>query len=140
MQVRRWSLDERPMARRLFEDVEEGLYRENRFAEGRLHVGNRLADPRAIDVPVLGVVEPGSRIVPPASIEAYRRDTSSKDTEVLNYPGDTGVMMQHVGVLVGMNSHTFLWPRIVSWIRRHAPHAGQAMPNVRAAVRSNRPW
>jgi polyhydroxyalkanoate synthase subunit PhaC len=34
-QVRRWSLDESPMARRLFEEVEEALYRQNRFAEGR---------------------------------------------------------------------------------------------------------
>jgi polyhydroxyalkanoate synthase subunit PhaC len=118
LRVRRWSLDERPMARQLFEEVKEGLYRENRFAERRLHVGQRLADPRAIDAPMLGVFEPRSRIVPPSAIEAYRHCTSSPDVALLDYPGDRGVMLRHVGVLVGRNAHEAVWPRILNWISK----------------------
>lgn len=114
--VRRWSLDESPMARRLFEEVGEMLYRENRFAEGRLHVDGRLADPRAIEAPVLAVMDPRSRIVPPPSIEAYRTRTGSDEVDILEYSGDSGVVIQHVGVLVGRNAHHSLWPRISSWI------------------------
>jgi polyhydroxyalkanoate synthase subunit PhaC len=115
-QVRRWSLDETPMARRLFEEVCEALYRENRFAEGRLSVGGRLADPRAIQAPVLAVSDPRSRVVPPASIEAYGTCTASSDVDILEYAGDVGVVLQHVGVLVGANAHRQLWPRILQWL------------------------
>jgi polyhydroxyalkanoate synthase subunit PhaC len=114
--VRRWTLDEAPMARRLFEEVYEALYRENRFAERRLEIGARLADPRAIEAPILAVLDRRSRIVPPASMEAYRTCTSAKRVEILEYAGDVGVVMQHVGVLVGRNAHERLWPRIVDWL------------------------
>ncbi len=123
-QVRRWTLDESPMARRLFEEVDQALYRENRFAEGLLRVGARLADPRAIEAPILAVLDRRSRIVPPASIEAYRTCTHSSRVQFLEYAGDTGVVMQHVGVLVGRNAHEHLWPRICSWIRDEALSLG----------------
>lgn len=118
-QVRRWSLDESPIARKLFDEVADALYRENRFAERCLRIGGRLADPRAIEVPILAVLDPRSRIVPPASVEAYRTCTGSSDVEILEYRGDTGVLMQHVGVLIGENAHASLWPQILDWSRRH---------------------
>jgi polyhydroxyalkanoate synthase subunit PhaC len=121
LQVRRWTLDETPLPRRLFEEVTDYLYRQNRFAQGTLKVGTRSADPRAISMPILAVVDPRSHIIPPASIEAYVERTGSTDVEILEYPGDVGVMLQHVGVLVGENAHELLWPMIGGWMRRHAP-------------------
>jgi polyhydroxyalkanoate synthase len=118
--VRRWSLDESPMAARLFEQTVDELYRDNRFAERRLRVGGAAADPMAIDMPVLAVVDPRSRIVPRASVDAYRTRTGSCDVQILHYRGDQGVMVQHVGVLVGANAHRALWPRILRWIHRRA--------------------
>jgi hypothetical protein len=79
-------------------------------------VGGRLADPRAIRAPILAVLDPRSRIVPPAAVVA-RTHTSSSDVQFLRYAGDSGVMMQHVGVLVGANAHEYLWPKIIGWIR-----------------------
>jgi len=117
--VRRWTFDESPMARRLFEEVGEDLYRNNRFAQRTLRVGDPVADPRAIDMPILAVGDPRSRIVPPPSIDAYRTHTGSRDVTILRYAGYRGVMLQHVGVLVGANAHRSLWPRIVNWIGRH---------------------
>jgi polyhydroxyalkanoate synthase len=35
---------------------------------------------------------------------------------VLEYGGDTGVVVQHLGVLVGRNAHRILWPRILAWL------------------------
>jgi polyhydroxyalkanoate synthase len=116
-QVRRWTLDETPMAQRLFEEVDEALYRSNRFARGELRIAGLLADPRAIEAPIVAVLDRRSRIVPPASIEAYRTHTGSKDVEILEYAGDTGVVVQHVGVLVGPSAHAHLWPRICGWAR-----------------------
>src|SRR5690606_36977133 len=110
-QVRRWSLDESPMARRLFVEVVEALYRENRFAERRLELAGRLADPRSLQAPILAVRDPCSRLVPPPSIEAYSTHTASNDVQILEYHGDVGVMLQHVGVLVGKSAPERLWPQ-----------------------------
>jgi polyhydroxyalkanoate synthase len=123
-QVRRWTLDETPMPRRLFEDVVEQLYRRDRFARGTLDLASRRADPLAIVAPIAAVVDPRSHIVPPASVAAYRKCTGSPDVRLFEYDGDVGVMLQHVGVLVGDNAHAALWPRIVDWI--HEIHCGAA--------------
>ena len=120
LRVRRWMLDETAMAGRLFEEVLDRLYRENRFAQRALEVEGRLADPRAMVMPILGVVDRRSRIVPPRSVEAYRSCTRSSDVEIADYSGDNGVVMQHIGVLVGQNAHRLLWPRVLQWVRRHA--------------------
>jgi polyhydroxyalkanoate synthase len=117
LQVRRWTLDETPMAGALLDEVANHLYRDNAFAEGRLEIGGRVAAPGAITAPVLGVLDPHSRIVPPSSVEAYRSRTASKNVRILAYTGDSGVVLQHVGVLVGRNAHRALWPQIAAWIQ-----------------------
>jgi len=35
---------------------------------------------------------------------------------VLQYHGDIGVNLQHVGVLAGRNAHATLWPTIFDWL------------------------
>jgi len=119
IRVRRWMLDETPMANRLFEEVVELLYRKNRFIRRSLMVGNRLADPRRIDVPILSVVQPDCRIAPPRSVLPIHELTSSADNRLLCYKGDTGVALQHIGMLVGHNAHQYLWPEILQWISAH---------------------
>lgn len=116
-QVRRWTLDETAMPAALLDEVANRLYRANEFAEGRLELGGRLAAPGAITAPVLGVLDPRSRIVPPSSVEAFRSRTGSADVRMLRYTGDSGVVVQHVGVLVGPNAHRTLWPQIAAWVR-----------------------
>jgi polyhydroxyalkanoate synthase subunit PhaC len=120
LQVRRWTLDEMPMPRRLFEELVEELYRNNRFAEGTLEVAGTRADPGAIVAPILAVFDPRSRTVPPAAVAAYGQRTRSPEVRLIAYGGDLGVMLQHVGVLVGENAHRTLWPTILGWIHDHA--------------------
>lgn len=119
LQVRRWTLDETPLPQRLFEQVAEELYRENRFAAGTLVVSGRRAHPRALSMPILAVSDPRSRLIPSLSMEAYRVRGGGADVQILEYAGDVGVMLQHVGVLIGTNAHKFLWPHILAWMRRH---------------------
>ncbi|MNC87657.1 hypothetical protein D3C83_33990 [compost metagenome] len=83
-------------------------------------MSGRLADPQAIAMPVLGIVDPRSRIVPREAIEAYRTYTRSEDVQILEYLGDQGVVVQHLGVLVGRNAHDFVWPQILRWMERRA--------------------
>jgi polyhydroxyalkanoate synthase subunit PhaC len=121
LKVRRWTLDEKALPRRLFEEVIDHLYRENRFADGKLVLGQRPVDPHDLTAPILAVSDPRSRIIPPISIQAYRHRTGSTDVQILEYEGDFGVMLQHVGVLVGRNAHRSLWPRIFGWMRQRSP-------------------
>lgn len=118
-QANRWALDEMPMPKRLFEEVVDALYRENRFARGALHLDGRFADPRALTAPILAVADPRSRVVPPESVYAYRDHTGSDDVEIVEYEGDAGVMLQHVGVLIGEQAHKNLWPYILRWVGTH---------------------
>lgn len=116
--VRRWTLDETPLPRRLFDEVVQELYRDDRFAGRTLTLAGRRADPHALTAPIAAVLDPRSRVVPAAAVAAYAQCTGSREVELLEYGGDTGVLLQHVGVLVGENAHRTLWPALLAWARR----------------------
>jgi polyhydroxyalkanoate synthase len=116
--VERWTLDEFPMPGRLFEEVVELLYREDRFARGDLRVAGGIATPARVSAPVLSVYDPRSRVVPPSSILPVHDAFPGPGKCLLSYEGDRGVCLQHVGALVGRNAHRQLWPEILDWVRR----------------------
>lgn len=120
--VERWTLDEMPLPKKLFEEVVEGLYRRNLFMRGELEVGGRTAAPASVDSPLLSVADERSDVVPPGSSLAFHEAVKSTDKRVLWYGGDVGVAIQHMGMLAGRNAHRFLWPEIMAWI--HARGGG----------------
>jgi polyhydroxyalkanoate synthase len=118
--VERWACDEMPMASAFFEELVEWLYREDRFMRGNLMIGGRRAVPELVRAPVLGVVDPNCRIVPPRAVLPFLRAVKSRDTAVIRYDGDVGVSLQHVGMLVGRDAHRTLWPEIIRWLHARA--------------------
>ena len=116
--VERWMLDELPWSRQLWDDVVR-LYREDAFMQGTLTLGGRDLRPALVTAPVLAVVNPASRIVPYESVQPFLAAAGTRDTSLLDYRGDRGVSLQHVGVLVGHRAHRELWPRILDWIACH---------------------
>jgi polyhydroxyalkanoate synthase len=118
--VTRWMLDEVAMPGDFFKEVIELLYRENRFITGNLEVGGMPALPQQVEAPILSVIDPRCRIVPPGSVLPFHDAAGSKDTGVLLYEGDTGVAIQHLGLLVGKNAHKSIWPRVMNWIHDRA--------------------
>lgn len=123
LRVERWTFDEMPLARRLFEEVVDRLYREDRFMQGTLEVAGRCAAADQVTAPILSVADVRSRIIPPESIVPFHAASGSRDTCLLWYAGDVGVAIQHVGVLVGPTAHRELWPQIVEWM--HARSAAE---------------
>ena len=117
--VERWTLDELPLARQLFEDVVELLFRENRFMAGTLTLGGRNVAPAAVDAPILSVIDAGSDLVPPTAVLPFHDAVGSSDKRVLWYKGDIGVALQHVGMLVGRRAHRHVWPKIMQWMHLH---------------------
>ncbi len=116
VRAERWALDELAMPGRLFEDVLERLYREDRLAAGTLEVGGRRARLDGLSSPVLAVVNPPGRVVPPASVldglASLPRDAPRR---VLRYEGERGPALQHLGPLIGPEAHARLWPEILDW-------------------------
>jgi poly[(R)-3-hydroxyalkanoate] polymerase subunit PhaC len=36
---------------------------------------------------------------------------------VLEYPGEIGIGLQHLGILVGRQAYARVWPEIISWLK-----------------------
>ena len=121
--VVRWTLDEFAMPGRLFEEVVERLYREDCFAAGTLEVGGRCVGANGLRCPVLAVVSPSGRVVPPESTLAPLEARPDLLLEVLRYEGDRGPALQHLGPLVGPAAHARLWPDILDWVAACPPRA-----------------
>jgi polyhydroxyalkanoate synthase len=119
LRVAGWTFEEIPLPHRLFEEVVDLLYREDRFTRGTLRVGNRIASPKAIEAPLLSIIDPRCRLVPPQAVLPFLRSTQSQDIKLLWYEGDTGVALQHVGMLVGHKAHTHLWPKAIRWMQTY---------------------
>jgi polyhydroxyalkanoate synthase len=112
--VLRWTLDELALPARLFTELVELLYRQDRFAGGTLILGGRPVDPVALaGVPTIAVVDPQSQVVPLTSAL-----DSIQASQVLCYQREAGVALHHVGSLVGQHAHEQLWPVIVGYARR----------------------
>ena len=116
LRIERWICDEFALPGRLFEEVVELLYREDRFIAGRLAIAGRKAAPRALDMPILSTVRPKSRVVPPASIVPLHEAARHPRNRLVRYDGEDGVALQHVGILVGRKAHAEVWPEILKWI------------------------
>jgi polyhydroxyalkanoate synthase len=117
LQIQRWTLDEFPLPARLFAEVVDLLYREDRLMRGEPVVRGRAAGPDQLTAPLLNVVDPRSRLIPPESVVPFHDAAGSDRKMLLWYEGDRGVALQHVGALVGRNAHHRLWPQIVDWLR-----------------------
>lgn len=114
--VERWTLDELPMSRKLFDDVVEQLYRQNRFMRGELMIGAVRLHPRNVTAPLFSVYQPASAIIPSEAVLAFHRAVGSSAKELVPYFGDIGVALQHVGPLVGANAYRHIWPRVFNWL------------------------
>lgn len=117
LRVQRWTLDELPLPGRLLAEVVDRLYREDAFARGALSLGGRRAAPAEVTAPLLCVVDRRCPLVPPAAMLPVLRGAGSPEKMLLYYEGDAGVLLQHVGMLVGRSAHQRLWPEILRWIR-----------------------
>jgi polyhydroxyalkanoate synthase len=117
--VERWALDEVPLPGKLVHQLIEWLYRENRFSRGEMKIGGKLIGPQNVSVPTLAIVNTADDIAPPDSVKPFIKSMATRDTRIVEYPGEIGVGLQHLGVLVGQDAHAKVWPEIISWIEAH---------------------
>jgi polyhydroxyalkanoate synthase len=117
--VERWTLDEIALPGKLVHQIVQWLFRENRFCRGGLQVCGRLAGPAGLSVPTLVVVNTADEIAPLASIKPCIDSIPVEDARIIEYQGETGVGLQHLGVLIGRQAHRHVWPEIIAWLNGH---------------------
>jgi polyhydroxyalkanoate synthase len=119
MRVERWTHDEFPLPGQLFTQVVESIYRHDELTQGTLTVSGRRIGPADLRAPLVSVVDPRSRLIPPEAMVPFHDAAGSARKLLLHYEGDVGVNLQHVGVLVGRSAHAKLWPRIFEWLEQN---------------------
>jgi polyhydroxyalkanoate synthase len=114
--IARWALDEVALPGKLLGQILGWLYREDRFFGGTLPVKGRVVGPRDLVVPTLAVVDTADEIVPPAAVSPFL-DASPAVSRLVEYPGEAGVALQHLALLVGRQARARVWPEIISWLK-----------------------
>jgi polyhydroxyalkanoate synthase len=115
--VERWALDEVALPGKLVSEIVEWLYRENRFGRGDLQLGGQTIGPKTLSAPTLAVVNTADAVAPLDSVSPLGEALGPEKFTILSYPGETGVALQHLGILVGREAHAEAWPKIIDWIQ-----------------------
>jgi len=118
--VERWSLDEVALPGKLVHEIMQWLFRENRFCRGNLQVCGTAVGPSNLSVPTLAVVNTADEIAPMTSIKPCIDAAPVTDVRIIKYPGETGVGLQHLGILVGRQAHARVWPEIIGWLNKRS--------------------
>lgn len=114
--VERWALDEVPLPGKLVHQIIDWLYRENRFCRGALQAGPTLIGPSCLSAPTLAVVNTADDVAPVASVKPFIDAMPAGNARMIAYPGEAGVCLQHLAILVGRQAQARVWPQIISWL------------------------
>ena len=117
--IERWTLDEVPLSGKLVTEILEWLYREDRFCREALSIRNSVVGPSCLRTPTLAVVNRSDAIAPPKSVTHFLNAMPRGTADLIEYPGETGVCLQHLAMLVGRQAHEQLWPKILAWMNAH---------------------
>jgi polyhydroxyalkanoate synthase len=116
--VERWALDEVALPGQLVHQIVQWLYREDRFCRGTLQIGDREVGPSSLRLPILAVVNSADEIAPPASVTRFTEAMADRGrARIIAYPGESGVGLQHLALLVGRNAHDQVWPEVTAWLK-----------------------
>lgn len=115
LRVEHWALDEVALHGQFVGQVLDWLYREDRLYRGCLPIRGRLLGPHNLTTPTLAVVDAADGVAPRCAVEPFLRG-SPAPSAVLEYPGESGVALQHLALLVGRGARVELWPQIIAWI------------------------
>jgi polyhydroxyalkanoate synthase len=114
--VERWALDEVPLPGKLVHQIIDWLYRENRFCREKLEIHGEFVGPHGLSTPTLMVINTADQIASLASLVPFTERMMTK-TQIIQYPGEVGVCLQHLGILIGRQAQATIWPDILSWIK-----------------------
>jgi polyhydroxyalkanoate synthase len=56
-------------------------------------------------------------VAPLTSVKPFLDAMPAANARIIDYPGEVGVCLQHLSMLVGRRARTQVWPQIISWLR-----------------------
>lgn len=115
--VERWTLDEAALPGKLVGQIVRWLYREDRLCRGTLPVGNRTVGPSGLRAPTLAVINTADEVTPAGSVMPFIEKMPAECARLVKYPGELGVALQHLALLVGRQAYAQVWPKIISFIK-----------------------
>lgn len=110
LRMEKWVADSPAQAGETYRSFIKDFYQNNRLIRGEFSLGGRKVDLSKIKMPVLTVYAKDDHIVPPASTIPLNEVISSRDKELMEFPGG------HIGVFVGGRSQKLLTPAIARWL------------------------
>jgi poly[(R)-3-hydroxyalkanoate] polymerase subunit PhaC len=115
--IERWALDEVPVPGKLVQQIIGWLYRDNLLCRGALQVRGHVVGPSNLSIPILAVVNVTDEVAPLVSVKPFIDAIPTKLARMIEYPGELGVCLQHLGILVGRQAYANVWPQIISWLK-----------------------
>lgn len=110
LRMEKWVTDSPDQAGEAYRCFIKDFYQKNKLIKGEFELGGRRVDLKKINMPMLTVYAKDDHIVPPTSTIPVHDAVSSKDKELLEFPGG------HIGVFVGGRSQKLLTPAIAQWL------------------------
>ncbi len=111
MRMEKWIFDSPDQAGEMFRDFLKLFFHENCLVTGGLSIGGNPVDMKSVTQPLLNIFAKQDHLVPPASSQALKYLTGSKDYSELVY--DTG----HIGIYVSGKAGRDIPLRISNWLR-----------------------
>jgi polyhydroxyalkanoate synthase len=110
LRMERWVADSPAQAGETYRRFIKDMYQHNKLIKGEFKLDGRTVDLSKIDMPILTIYAKDDHIVPPATTKPINDLVSSKDKELMEFPGG------HIGVFVGARSQDLLTPAIAKWL------------------------
>jgi poly[(R)-3-hydroxyalkanoate] polymerase subunit PhaC len=82
-----------------------------------LQVRGHVVGPSNLSIPILAVVNVTDEVAPLVSVKPFIDAIPTKLALMIEYPGELGVCLQHLGILVGRQAYANVWPQIISWLK-----------------------
>ncbi|MCB0618879.1 MAG: class III poly(R)-hydroxyalkanoic acid synthase subunit PhaC [Saprospiraceae bacterium] len=110
LRMEKWVADSPDQAGETYRQFIKDFYQKNLLIKGEFKLGGRKVDLSRIDMPTLTIFAKDDHIVPPSTTKPINDLISSKDKELMEFPGG------HIGVFVGSRSQKLLTPAIAQWL------------------------
>ncbi|MGD9583206.1 MAG: class III poly(R)-hydroxyalkanoic acid synthase subunit PhaC [Lysobacterales bacterium] len=111
LRMEQWIFDSPDQAGAAFRQFIKDFYQGNKLVNGGLAIGDRVIDPRRIDMPVLNIYAEQDHLVPPDASRALKRIVGSSDYSELCFKGG------HIGIYVSGRAQREVPPAINQWLR-----------------------
>lgn len=110
LRMEHWVADSPAQAGETYRRFIKDMYQHNKLIKGEFELEGRRVDLSRINMPALTIYAKDDHIVPPATTTPINDLISSKDKQLMEFPGG------HIGVFVGARSQDTLTPAIAQWL------------------------